>query len=259
MKKRISLLICMLLMILSFTGCASEKAPLEYDEASIEEVTEFLISYCMSTDEATVEEWKSMNEMELEMQLINSDLPLTAESFIGALESWQAGIEECGAYIQHGEYTYEASEDELEVTVPVLYENREATIVFLFDDNLYLESMTVNGEYALSEILQKAGLNTILGMGTVFSVLIFIAFIISLFKYISVIENALKNKKAKPAAKDKAEETTAVADAAPVAAEESCDDLELVAVIAAAIAAAEGTSTDSFVVRSIRRRPSNKW
>ena len=28
---------------------------------------------------------------------------------------------------------------------------------------------------------------------------------------------------------------------------------------AAAIAAAEGTSTDSFVVRSIRRRPSNKW
>ena len=37
------------------------------------------------------------------------------------------------------------------------------------------------------------------------------------------------------------------------------DDAELVAVIAAAIAAAEGTSTDSFVVRSIRRRPSNKW
>ena len=46
---------------------------------------------------------------------------------------------------------------------------------------------------------------------------------------------------------------------APVASEELCDDLELVAVIAAAIAAAEGTSTDSFVVRSIRRRPSNKW
>ena len=37
------------------------------------------------------------------------------------------------------------------------------------------------------------------------------------------------------------------------------DDEELVAVIAAAIAAAEGTTTDGFVVRSIRRRPSNKW
>ena len=37
------------------------------------------------------------------------------------------------------------------------------------------------------------------------------------------------------------------------------DDLELVAVISAAIAAAEGTSTDGFVVLSIRRRQSNKW
>lgn len=31
-------------------------------------------------------------------------------------------------------------------------------------------------------------------------------------------------------------------------------DLELVAIISAAIAASEGTSTDSFVVRSIHRR-----
>lgn len=256
MKKRISLLICTLLMILSFTGCGSEKALLEYDQASIEQVTEFLISYCMSTDEATIEEWKSMQETEMELQLINAGLPLTPESFIGAMESWQAGIEECGAYIQHGEYTYEASEDELEVTTNVLYEEREATIVFLFDENLYLENMTVNAQFSLGEILQKAGLNTILGMGTVFAVLIFIAFIISLFKYISVIEDALKNKKNKKT-EDVVVKEEPVEES--VASEDVCDDLELVAVIAAAIAAAEGTSTDSFVVRSIRRRPSNKW
>ena len=49
---------------------------------------------------------------------------------------------------------------------------------------------------------------------------------------------------------------------APVAApvvEDVSDDTELVAVISAAIAAAEGTSTDGFVVRSIKRRTSNKW
>jgi hypothetical protein len=40
---------------------------------------------------------------------------------------------------------------------------------------------------------------------------------------------------------------------------EEMDDTELVAVIAAAIAAAEGTTTDGFVVRSIKRRKSNKW
>ena len=37
------------------------------------------------------------------------------------------------------------------------------------------------------------------------------------------------------------------------------DDLELVAVITAAIAAQRGTGSDGFVVRSIRRRPSNLW
>ena len=49
--------------------------------------------------------------------------------------------------------------------------------------------------------------------------------------------------------------------AAPVVEEASNDD-ELAAVISAAIAAYEaeaGGSTDGFVVRSIKRRPSNKW
>ena len=46
---------------------------------------------------------------------------------------------------------------------------------------------------------------------------------------------------------------------AVVETEEMTDDLELIAVITAAIAAQEGTSTDGFVVRSIRRRTSNNW
>ncbi len=52
--------------------------------------------------------------------------------------------------------------------------------------------------------------------------------------------------------------------AAPVAApaaeeEELVDDLELVAVITAAIAASTNSSTDSLVVRSIKRAPGAKW
>ena len=46
---------------------------------------------------------------------------------------------------------------------------------------------------------------------------------------------------------------------APVEEEELADDGELVAVIAAAIAASENTSTDSFVVRSIRKANKRKW
>ena len=42
-------------------------------------------------------------------------------------------------------------------------------------------------------------------------------------------------------------------------AEDAMDDLELVAVITAAIAASMGTSTDGFVVRSIRRAGKSRW
>ena len=90
-------------------------------------------------------------------------------------------------------------------------------------------------------------------MGTVFAVLIFIAFIISLFKYIPAIQAAFSKK-------TKKEEAVVESAQVPVVETvDETDDLELVAVIAAAIAAYEGTTTDGFVVRSIKRRKSNKW
>ena len=41
--------------------------------------------------------------------------------------------------------------------------------------------------------------------------------------------------------------------------EDLSDDMELVAVIAAAIASYEGTSVEGFRVRSIKRANTNKW
>ena len=255
MKKKLSLLICTLTAILCFTGCASTKAELDYDKATVEQSLEFLVSYCSSADDVAMEQWGELSDYEIQYQLMQAGLPYTPDSFLGAMESWTAGVEECGAYVGHGDYVYEASEDELKVTTEAQFKNRDASLTFIFDDNLNLESMTVDAQYSTGEILKKAGLNTLLGMGTVFMVLIFISLIISLFKYIPAIENALK-KKPKEVEKEVVEE--------PVVEEVSeeqdmTDDTELVAVIAAAIAAAEGTTTDGFVVRSIRRRPSNKW
>ena len=47
----------------------------------------------------------------------------------------------------------------------------------------------------MSEILEKAGLNTLLGMGTVFVMLIFMSFIISLIKYVPALLNGTSKKK----------------------------------------------------------------
>ena len=256
MKKRISVLIFVLAALMGLAGCTSRNTTLEYDEETIQQATEFLIEYCKSADEATIQEWNRRTDFAVEQELYTAGLPFTPESFLGALDSWQAGLDECGAYIGHGDFTYEATNNEITVTVPAEFEERDATLEFIYDENLYLDSMTVSGIYSTGEILSKSGLNTVLGMGTVFVVLIFISIIIWLLKFIPLIEQKLRGKKTEPAAVKAEREEVGQA-----VSEESnlSDDTELIAVISAAIAAAEGTSADGFVVRSIRRRPSNKW
>ena len=115
--------------------------------------------------------------------------------------------------------------------------------------------MSVDVQYGMGKTLQRAGLNTLMGIGTVFVMLILLSLLISLFRFIP-------NPEAKKAAEAKAAkeaEAAAIAQTAPAQAEENlADDGELVAVIAAAIAAAEGTTTDGFVVRSIRKVKRNR-
>ena len=249
MKKKISLLLGLLVLVFSFTGCAKTEEPIEYNETAVGQLIDFLIQYCEDVDDETLEEWNNLSEYTQNYQFMQSGLRFTPENFSAAVASWKAGVDECGAYIGHGDFIYTASGEGLEVSTHVEYENREAEVVFEFDEKLYLESVNVNAEFSTGEILKKAGLNTLLGMGTVFAVLIFISIIISLFKFIPS-----GNKKPAQAAPVKAETVPVVEETV-----EETDDLELIAVISAAIAAAEGTSTDGFVVRSIRRRPANRW
>jgi len=108
----------------------------------------------------------------------------------------------------------------------------------------------------LGEVMKKAGMNTVMGMGTVFLVLILISIIIYFLGFIGKAGN--KNKAAKMP--EKAPEKERAVEAAAAEPEDLTDDFELVAVIAAAIAASEGVPADSLVVRSIRRKASpNQW
>ena len=134
------------------------------------------------------------------------------------------------------------------VTVKTEYEKRNCTYEIVFDDDYNLSSAAINPVYTTGEKMEKAVLNTVIGMGTVFIVLIFISFIISLLKYVN---NIGAKKEEKPAGGVENAISQIV-----TAEEESdeTDDLELVAVITAAIAASEGTSSDGLVVRSIKRR-----
>lgn len=249
----------MLVAVLALTvGCGATKSVVEYDEMTVSQFSEWLIQFCAGTDEETAAQLKEMRASTFEQQLAQMNLPSSPENLLGAIESWNAGENECGAFVSHGEFSYKATASELHITTEAEFAKRDATIEIVLDDELYLDSITVGAHMSTGEILKKAGLNTLLGMGTVFVVLIIISLIISLFKYIPDIQEKLKKKPAQQTAapagvSGESVETVSEADSAEL------DDTELIAVIAAAIAAAEGTTTDGFVVRSIKRRKSNRW
>lgn len=165
-----------------------------------------------------------------------------------AIEAWMGVREELGERKADAEtkVTVEEGEDKTYiVTDNVQFEKNDADFVYTFDQNMNPTDVVINVNYPKVVTLQRAGLNTLMGLGTVFIMLIFLSFVISLFKY---IPNGSKKK----SAEEPAPAPVRAAAPEPEYVEET-DDQELVAVIAAAIAAAEGTTPDGFVVRSIRR------
>ncbi len=176
----------------------------------------------------------------------------------GALTSFQTGIETMGSITDFGEPTSVVDHDTIVIMIPVTGENKNASVELIFTNDIYLKmtSCTLNLDETKGELMTKAALNTLLGMGTVFIVLILISIIISGFGVIPKIQASFASKKVEPIP-----EPVAPAPAEPVVEEEEdlSDDMELVAVIAAAIAAYEGTSVEGFQVRSIKRASTNKW
>lgn len=258
MKKKISLVVAVLVLVLGLAGCGNAKT-VSYDKdalsQSCDSVFSIIESGSITSDQIT--EMSDWNQGYLMAQFESqTGVKMEADSFATALEGWKASLEECGDYESHKDYKFEATSTGVTVTAPATFSDRSADLEFVFDENMTLDSFTVNAHYGMSEILEKAGLNTLLGMGTVFVMLIFMSFIISLIKYVPALLNGTSKKKKEEA--PKAAPAPAPAAVAEPEAEE-VDDTELIAVIAAAIAAAEGTSTDGFVVRSIKRRKSNKW
>ena len=103
-------------------------------------------------------------------------------------------------------------------------------------------------------------LYTCLGMGVVFVVLILISFIIGLLKYVPGLFDGSRKKKVENKIPAKKEEPVQEFSTAPVSDNNNKDDSQIVAVIAAAIAAQMTEETgapvtpDGLVIRSIKKR-----
>ena len=240
---------------------ASEEAAVESEAQAAEEVVEGGIS---ASDRASLESYAQqsiemivgMDDAQAEEILHPSSiLSKYQDSMVASVQSWVNAKEELGAYKQILAQDIEV-DDDIVIKTDCEFENGESVVTTTLSlDDLSLVSMEfATAEKTMGQKMEEAVLNTLMGVCVVLVMLFFLSFLISQFKHISKLEEGFKKKNA-PAAPAPAP----VAAPAPVEEEEVADDGELIAVIAAAIAAAEGTSTDGFVVRSIKKSNRNKW
>lgn len=240
--KSLLAMVCVLALTLAMSVCAF----------AADTVTEDEVANYKSAAETLISQIAGFSDEEIENYLAQDDAFTTA-----TMESWKSVKDELGAYSSIVSQDVEKDGDVVTISTVAQFEKAKADVVLMLDlgQQMYT-SMTYSVQYSLAANMQRAGMNTLMGIGIVFLMLVFLSFVIGLFKYIEKFQNVGKKKAAEEA--PKAEEAPAPAIAQSEAADEDfADDLELIAVISAAIAAYENTSGDSFVVRSIKK--SNKW
>ena len=231
----------------SLTACGKKE-----ETAAYQQITDDMVTNCAEVSQSAVESLAGFDDETLNQMTANRDTFTRL-----AVSAWMDQENELGKYEEMGTPTTDIDREEGQVTVDITakFDKGDAEIKVVFNyssdyDQMVPAYMTISEVETTGMKLSGAAVNTIMGVGCVFVVLIFLIFVISLFKYIGKIGQKETAPKAAPAP------------AAPVAApveEDLTDDLELVAVISAAIAASENTSTDSFVVRSIKKVNRSKW
>ena len=249
MKRKLAVLLSVLLCAFGLTACSSSGASDQLGEDTAVYKTEALaLIDTLVNEQVTVDELKATADNEDEASAVES-----------GFNAWEDAKKELGAFSglneDSAEISYENQNKLYIVSVDGNFEKRDAVITVTFDKKGNVNSVAFNGVYTLGEKMAKAAMNTVMGLAIVCIMLVFISLIIYCFKFIHAAEE-------KAAAKKKAAEPAPAPAPAPVAAveeEAQEDDLELVAVIAAAIAASEGTDPNGLVVRSIKRVGKSNW
>ncbi len=252
MKRRLLILGMITCLLLGLSACGSEKKETAGNPLITEEQAAAYADQLIESINAVVQQGAE--------DQYYGDAVLSA-----AFSSWKSAQEDMGSYLGVLDHEVEIGEKSTIITTRIDGAVRDAEVEVILDKELALTSITTNVQYSFGELMTNAALNTVIGMGTVFAVLILICIIISAFVLIPRIQAAFTSGKKTKETQDQTGKETAQSapvteSAAQVQEEELTDDLELVAVIAAAVAASEGAaSTDGFVVRSIRRANTNKW
>jgi Na+-transporting methylmalonyl-CoA/oxaloacetate decarboxylase gamma subunit len=267
MKKKIALMLSMLMLFALLLGaCGTDPASVDYNGYTYDELYENIdenlqmvqaVSAFLETYELSASDLYSHENSDIYDYLVYYGV---TDDQISAAASWEEVSDEFGTCTAYDENSFSVDKAGNTLTT-------DLTLVFTADDgstrdvtfevvyeyfSMEISGISINPVYSMGEKLSKAGLNTLISISIVFCVLILISLIIYAFNIFPYLENKKKEKEKAAAATPKDEVVSQI----QVREEQQnvTDDTELIAVIAAAIAASEGTSTSDFVVRSINRR-----
>ena len=243
MKKYIKILLTLCIVFGMLSTVYATEAPFEYEEEELVENIQGIITEvnAFETDEVL---YYSQNSLGITKTICDDYYNYKKEDTLGE-------------FVEFGDSKVENVENSVKVTLKVTYEKQILTVTAVYKEisgsivlsDIETKASAAEGEGGSKlESLKNAGLNTLMGISIVVLMLAFISILISLFGFIPKLQDKLSKKKE--------DVQTAAVDNVVAQIEEKeelSNDTELVAVITAAICAAENTSGDSFVVRSIRK------
>lgn len=274
MKKKITYILSLLMIVCMLGACGSDNAEKTYggytaDELHTEATDSLsniqnyiaLVDSCGGYDSYEksvkgVEEKTGMTEGEVVYNTLGQSGASVSmkniDAELDAVSSWLDLVDKYGDVkdaTDGKDFTVTKSGGTLTTDMTLTFGKQDVTYELVYDSvTMEVTGISLTPVQTMGQKLAKAGQNTVISMSIVFCVLILISLIIYCFKFIALIGN----KPRKAEAKSEHEKKEAVVVATP--ATDLTDDTELVAVISAAIAASEGTTTEGFVVRSINRR-----
>lgn len=217
--------------------------------SSEDEVDESMQTSLASTADSLAKAIVTLSQEEIDSYKESGD-----DFTIKTMEVWEENREELGDFVNLGTAEVEKTSDGYSVRLPAEFAKQNAELIFLCDVDGVPTDFSIDVQYPMSVLLQRAGMNTLMGLGIVFAMLIFLTLVISLFRFLGKAEK-------EPGPELAGTVPLPVPEKHHTHIEQEKAHKELAAVIAAAIAAYEGTSTDSFVVRSIRKanRKKDRW
>lgn len=266
MKKKIAMMLSMIVLAVMLCGCGTDPTTVDYNGYTYNELLETVymdiqvvqgLSADLSGNGLTVADLHDHNYASIYDYLIENGI---TDAQIEATTAWNEVADQFGTETSVNENSFTIDKAGKTLTTDI-------TLVFTADDgstkdiifevvydyySMNVTGISINPVYSMGEKLAKAGMNTLISISIVFTVLVLISLIIYAFNLFPYLE---KRKQEKAKANDVVDEPVDFVSQIEQREEiNAMDDTELIAVIAAAIAASEGTSTSDFVVRSINRR-----